>query len=462
MRISQLENQRIALWGWGREGRAAYRALRSRLPGLALTLFCSADEVQDASALGDARLAIKTGATSEALSAFDVVVKSPGISPYRPEAVAAAERGTRFIGGTALWFAEHANARTICVTGTKGKSTTTTLLAHLLRAGGHVTALAGNIGLPLLELLDPPSTPEFWAIELSSYQTGDVANSGVRPEIVVALNVFPEHLDWHGSHARYVEDKLRLLIEAKPRIAVLNADDATLASLSLPDSEARWFGRQEGWHLRGDALHQGDTFVMSTANLPLPGRHNRGNLCAVLTAIEALGLDAAALAPHAASFQPLPHRLQTLGTRDGIIYVNDSISTTPHASLAALDVFGDRRVAILVGGHDRGIEWTVFVDAMRRQAPAAIVTMGQNGPRIHALLAPIAGHSNFKLTAAVDLADALAQARDALAGDGVVLLSPGAPSFGPYRDYVARGRHFAELAGFDPDTISAIQGLGIA
>jgi UDP-N-acetylmuramoyl-L-alanine---L-glutamate ligase len=273
---------------------------------------------------------------------------------------------------------------------------------------------------------------------------------------------FPKHLDWHGSHVRYVEDKLRLLTEAKPRVAVLNANDAMLASLSLPDSEVRWFGRENGWHLRGDALHRGDTFVMSTSTLPLAGQHNRGNLCAVLTAIDALGLDAAAFAPHAASFRPLPHRLQTLGTRDGITYVNDSISTTPHASLAALDVFSDQRIAILVGGHDRGIEWTAFVDAMRRQAPAAIVTMGQNGPRIHESLVPIAMQSNFRLMAANDLADALAQARDALAGDGVVLLSPGAPSFGPYRDYVARGRHFAELAGFDPDTISTIPGLGIS
>ncbi|WP_330970446.1 Mur ligase family protein, partial [Lysobacter sp. A3-1-A15] len=149
---------------------------------------------------------------------------------------------------------------------------------------------------PLLELPDPPG--EFQAIELSSYQTGDVAASGVRPDIAVATNIFPEHLDWHGSEARYVEDKLRLLTEARPRIAVLNADDARLASLSLPGSEVRWFGGEHGWHLRGDLLYRDDRPVMDTATLPLPGRHNRGNLCAVLTAIDALGLDAAALSPY--------------------------------------------------------------------------------------------------------------------------------------------------------------------
>jgi UDP-N-acetylmuramoylalanine--D-glutamate ligase len=460
--IASLAGRRVALWGWGREGRAAWRALRNRLPAQPLTLFCNETESADAGTLGDPLLQTDTAVSADALASFDVVVKSPGISPYRDDALQAAARGTRFIGGTALWFAEHPDARTVCVTGTKGKSTTTALLAHLLRAGGHVTALAGNIGLPLLELLDPAPAPELWAIELSSYQTGDVAASGVRPEIAVALNIFPEHLDWHGSETRYVGDKLKLLTEAKPRIAVLNAADPRLAALRLPDSDVRWFNLPDGWHLREDVLYRGDVRVMETAHLPLPGRHNRGNLCAVLTVIEALGFDAIALAPHAADFRPLPNRLQTLGSRGGITWVNDSISTTPHATLAALDCFRDRRVAVLVGGHDRGVDWRDFADAMRTRAPAAIVTLGQNGPKIHALLAPLAQEGGFVLSSASDLADAVAQAEAASAGEGVVLLSPGAPSFGAYRDYVARGRHFAELAGFDPDRISAIPGLGIA
>ncbi|HSR64998.1 MAG TPA: UDP-N-acetylmuramoyl-L-alanine--D-glutamate ligase [Xanthomonadaceae bacterium] len=461
--IGRLAGRRVALWGWGREGRAAWRAIRGRLPALPLTLFCNAAEAIDAAALGDAHLQTDIDPpTADALAAFDVVVKSPGISPYRGEAVGAASRGTRFVGGTALWFAGHPDARTVCVTGTKGKSTTTSLLAHLLRAGGHVTALAGNIGLPLLELVDPQPAPELWAIELSSYQTGDVAASGVRPQVAVVLNVFPEHLDWHGSEARYVEDKLKLLTEARPRIAVLNAADPRLAAMVLPDSDVRWFNRPDGWHLREDLLYRGDARIMDTSTLPLPGRHNRGNLCAVLAAIEALGFDAASLAPHAATFRPLPNRLQTLGTRDGITFVNDSISTTPHATLAALDCFRDRRVAVLVGGHDRGIAWDEFALAMGADAPAAIVTMGQNGPKIHALLAPAARERGFALSAARDLGEAIDQARSALAGEGVVLLSPGAPSFGAYKDYVARGRHFAQLGGFDPDSISVIPGLGIA
>lgn len=465
LRIADLAGRRVALWGWGHEGRAAYHALRARLPAQALTLFCDPAEAAQAAALGDPRLAVETEASGTRLAAFEVVVKSPGISPYRPEAAFAAQQGTRFLGGTALWFAERADAdgaiaNALCVTGTKGKSTTSALLAHLLRAAGLRTALAGNIGLPLLELLDAQA--EAWAIELSSYQTRDVAASGARPQIAIVTNLHPEHLDWHGGQARYIADKLALVTQARPRIAVLNAADPLLATLALPDSEIRWYGDARGWHLRGDALYRGDAPVMDTARLPLPGRHNRSNLCAVLAALDAFGLDAAALAPQAAAFQPLPHRLQPLGERDGLLYVNDSISTTPMATLAALEVYADRPVAVLVGGHDRGLPWEEFAAAMRVRAPRAVVTMGQNGPRIHALLAPVAAQAGFVLGAAADLADAMAQARAALPASGVVLLSPGAPSFGAYPNYVARGRHFAQLAGFDPDAISGIRGMGIA
>lgn len=466
MRISQLEGKRVALWGWGREGRAAYRAIRPRLPTLPLTLFCNKEEAEEATALADPLLTIHREATAESLSAQQVVVKSPGISPYSAAALAASANGTIFIGGSTLWFDEHAGpngiaAHTLCVTGTKGKSTTTALLAHLLRAGGHRTALVGNIGMPLLEVLDPEPAPEFWAIELSSYQTLDVAAAETGPEVALVLNIFPEHLDWHGSEARYIADKLALVTQAEPKIAILNAADARLASLQLAGIEVHWFNRAEGWHLRGDDVYRGDTFVFDATHTPLPGRHNRGNLCAVLATIEALGLDAAALAAHAESFRPLPNRLQALGERDGIVYVNDSISTTPHATLAALECFHGQPIAVLVGGHDRGVDWSDFAEAMKRGAPEAVVTMGANGPRIHELLAPFAAEGKFKLEAAGDLESAVGQARRLLGDTGVILLSPGAPSFGVYKDYVARGRHFAAIAGFDPDTISAIPGIGI-
>jgi UDP-N-acetylmuramoylalanine--D-glutamate ligase len=201
---------------------------------------------------------------------------------------------------------------------------------------------------------------------------------------------------------------------------------------------------------------------MDTRTLPLPGRHNRLNLCAALAAIEALGLDAVALAPAVASFKPLPHRLQSLGSRDGIEFVDDSISTTPHASLAALDCHRGRRIAILVGGYDRGLDWGVFAERMLVEPPVAVVTMGQNGPRIHEKLKQISGGQKFVLEEASEMEDAIRIGRRLLDNNGLILLSPGAPSFPRYKDYAERGRHFAKVAGFDPKSSSMIPGLGVA
>lgn len=462
MRISALDGRRVALWGWGREGRAAYRAIRTRLPALPLGVLCTPAEAGDVAALGDANLAIHTDVRAEVLAGFEVVVKSPGISPYSALAQAAWQQGVQYIGGSRLWFAEQSpDNRICCVTGTKGKSTTSSLLAHLLRQAGRRTALAGNIGLPLLELLDADA--EEWVVELSSYQTRDVAESGVRPLLAIVTNIFPEHLDWHGSQARYVEDKLALLYGARPRHAVLNAGDALLRGLVLPgEITVHTYGDARGWHLRGDMLYRADDAVLDTTRLPLPGRHNRSNLCAVLTALEVLGIDAVALAAAAHGFSPLPHRLQVLGQRDGLTWVNDSISTTPHAALAAWEVYRDAKVVMLLGGHDRGLDWQAFAHHMAEGAPHGIVTLGANGEKIHALLAPLAAEKPFHLQRAGNLDEAVARARQMLDGEGVVLLSPGAPSFGAYPDYVARGRHFAELAGFDASIISALPGMGIA
>ena len=454
---SALKNQSIAIWGYGREGRAALQYLRTRLPGQTVTVFCNAQEAAEINAIGDDAIRCRSEPGAEDLAAFDVVVKSPGISKYRPEALAAQAKGTRFIGGTALWFAAHPEAHTVCVTATKGKSTVSALIAHLLRSAGKRTALVGNIGTPLLETMDWNEQPEFWVIEMSSYQTFEA----VRPEVAVMLNFYPEHLDWHGSVQAYFDDKSALITQSQARHVVLNDEAPRVAALADGlDAAVHWFNTNTGWHAKGHTLYRGDAPVLDLRELPMPGQHNASNVCAALTAIDALGLDAAALAPAARQFRPLPHRLQSLGEKNGIRYVNDSISTTPFASIAALECFTALPVAILVGGYDRGLEWDAFADYVAAHPPKAIIAMGQNGARIAERLRAIAV-PGFVLSEAVDLSDAVHQAQQALPEGGVVLLSPGAPSFGVYADYVARGRHFAELAGFDPNAISKIPGLGL-
>lgn len=452
MRIAELAGQRVAIWGFGREGRAAIHALRKRLPELSLALYCSEAEAAEAQAFDAALRVYPNEPDAVALSAYDVVIKSPGISAYKPAIVTAQAQGTRFTSGTALWFGENPQARVIAVTGTKGKSTTTALIAHLARMSGLRTALAGNIGLPLLELLD--QNADLWAIELSSFQTGEAGPL----ELGVITSLYEEHLDWHGSRERYVADKLKLA-DVSQRLLV-NAQQSSLLEKTAHHAQRLLFGQPEGWHVTEDFIRRGDADVLPLARIAVPGAHNALNACAALAALEAMGIDAVSAAPGLASFHPLPHRLQPLGERDGLRWINDSISTTPQATLAALESLHGREVTVIVGGHDRGLDWAPFVEAMKSGTALRIVTQGANGPRIAAALR--AAKSEVPMGDVDKLADAIDMARIITPAGGTVLLSPGAPSFDQFHDYAERGRRFAALAGFDEQAIAGIEGLGIA
>ncbi|MGA0588785.1 UDP-N-acetylmuramoyl-L-alanine--D-glutamate ligase [Dyella sp. KRB-257] len=455
MRIADLANRRVAVWGFGREGRAAIAAIRASLPHLPLALYCSEGEVEAARAFDPALAVYGHEPDAAALSAYDVVVKSPGISIYKPAVIAAQAQGTVFTSGTALWFGEHMvegqpAARVVAVTGTKGKSTTTALLAHLARSLSVRTALAGNIGLPLLELQG--QSAELWAIELSSFQTGEAGPV----ELAVITSLYEEHLDWHGSRERYVADKLKLGDVA--RTLLVNGRQPNLLAHTAGHPQRHVFGDVAGWHVADGFIRCGDREVFPVAQLGVPGLHNALNVGAALAALDLLGYDALAAAPALASFRPLPHRLQPLGRHHGLDWINDSIATTPPAVVAALESLPGRAVTVLVGGYDRGVDWAPFVDYVQAHPPQTIVCMGANGPRIEAAL-----RLNMVACPVLRVADLSAAADEARAhtpAGGVVLLSPGAPSFDQFRDYAERGRRFATLAGFAVEA-TGIDGLGI-
>jgi UDP-N-acetylmuramoylalanine--D-glutamate ligase len=456
MRLAELASKRVAIWGCGREGRAALNLLRRRFPQQRFALLCSSVEAVAAHALADANLDVLVyTAESKALQQFDVVIKSPGISPYQPAVHAALEAGVRFTSGSAIWFAENPHARTICITGTKGKSTVCALIAHLLRSAGKTVALAGNIGLPLLELMDVKMSIDWWVIELSSFQTRDAQ---AVPDVLLINNLYPEHLDWHGSIETYYADKLALAAHAKH--LVVSAQQLDLLMYCERHPARTFFGADDGWQVSGSAIWRGDKRVFDLSSSPLPGAHNAQNLCAALAVLEAADEDAFALAPFIASFQPLPHRLQTLGVRDGFTYVNDSIATTPYATLEALRSFSASSVTLLVGGFDRGVSWEDFAQQIQTAPPHAIITMGANGARIAASLRAHAVTCEIVEIVMFQAAIAFAKSRTPVAG--IILLSPGAPSFDQFRDYAERGREFARLAGFEAALISGISGLGVA
>jgi len=196
-------------------------------------------------------------------------------------------------------------------------------------------------------------------------------------------------------------------------------------------------------------IRNGARALLSCAEVPLPGEHNLSNLCAALAAIQALGLDLAGCLGGVATFRSLPHRLRLLGEKNGLRYVDDSISTTPQSALAAVSAFAGECVTLLLGGYERHLDWQETATALMRGPTREIILMGASGPRIaEALEAARAGQSGPRLHRADTLAEAVRLAQSLTRPGGLVLLSPGAPSYGEFQNFQERGRLFAELAGF--------------
>lgn len=432
MRLDELAGLRVAILGYGREGRAAEALLSARsIPAAVFTGDASPeDPARHYAGLPDAA----------ALAEFDVLIRSPGISPYREPLASLAADGPRVITGTDIWFAENPDARSVVITGTKGKSTTAALTAHLASAAGLRTALGGNIGVPLLELMEVSPDPDLWVIELSSYQIHGLRG---RPTIAVILNLHPEHLDWHGSVERYYADKLSVLRGMKGTV-ILNREVGVPAEYLPGDIDCRFYDDPGAIHVAGDDVLEGDRVVFPLQGFRLPGAHNRSNLCAALTVLRVLGVDPARVETAVKTFEPLAHRLQSVGTYGGVDYVDDSISTTPRSALAALACYPDRPVVLLAGGHDRGVDWEPFAHRVADRDNLQVVTFGTCGRRIAGTLrlhAPEIGTHEART-----LDEAVTAAADLAVTGGVVLLSPGAPSFDAFRDYSERGMRFAALA----------------
>jgi UDP-N-acetylmuramoylalanine--D-glutamate ligase len=449
LRAADLAGRRVAVWGTGREGVAAVLALRD-LPGIALV---GVDEKADRdaadwrAAVGDVPLVAGDGAAA-ALAGADVVLRSSGISRYRPLVGELEAAGVLVTSGTALWMAEHA-AATVGVTGSKGKSTTSSLVHRLLDAVGLPAVYGGNIGIPMQSL--PPA--DRYVLELSSYQCAELRHP-LRVAAVTAL--FPDHLDWHGGVERYYADKLNILAQ-RPEHAVVNGSSAELVTrvraLELP-TPVHYVGGPDSYHLAPGAdgqpwYHLRDTPLFPRALLRLLGRHNAGNVTVALGVLDALGVDVVAqreaIAGAVAGFEPLPYRLTPIPDPSGLLFVDDPLATTPQATIAAIEAFDDRPLTVLVGGNDRGVDYAPLADFLAARpaaaAPVVVVGMPDSGPRILTALAGIAG---LELAAADDLAHAVTLARQLTPAGGVVLLSPAAPSYGRFANYEHRSAAFRE------------------
>ncbi|MCI4061552.1 UDP-N-acetylmuramoyl-L-alanine--D-glutamate ligase [Micromonospora sp. R77] len=441
MRLSDLRGRTVAVWGAGREGRAAVTAIAAHGPA---GLVAVDDSANFLTLPWEGPLAaaapLVTGEEGFArLAAADVVVRSPGVPSTHPWMVELRHRGVTVTQGSALWMADHAD-RTVGVTGSKGKSTTSSLISHLLAAMDRPNVFGGNIGVPLLDLPEA----ELYVLELSSYQCADLADS---PRVAVVTALFPEHLDAHGGEREYYRDKLNLL-DHGPHTVVVNGADPRLA-VELGDRAVVRAGRPETTHVATGPdgtpwFHLRDQPLFPRAVLPLVGRHNEGNLCVALAVLDALGVDVAArkdtLAVAVAGFQGLAHRLTEIADPSGLTFVDDTLATSPYAAMHAIDAYEGRPLTVIVGGTDRGLDYTPLRDHLAERE-ITVIGIPDSGPRIVEALAGLPG---VRTELAEDLVDAVGLSRKLTPTGGVVLLSPAAPSYGRFRNFEHRSEVFAQ------------------
>jgi UDP-N-acetylmuramoyl-L-alanine---L-glutamate ligase len=443
MRVADLGSRRVAIWGLGREGRAALGFLRKHHPALPLMLLDDQAEARIPQEYGNVTCAFGAAGIADALNEVDVVVKSPGVSLYRDEIRSARNNGVQITSLLNLWFAEEPAITTIAVTGTKGKSTTASLIAHILTRLGRRVALAGNIGVPVTEI----GKTDYAVIEVSSYQAADF--DGVC-DLAVLTSLYPEHADWHLTVERYVRDKINLLSRGRRRIVNSAAADTIDSFIPGSPGQTYPFNDERGIHSEESGIFDARDRIGIVRNAYLARAHNRSNLCAALAVAKMLDIDLAVALEATCDFRGLPHRQQELGKNGEVLFVDDSISTIPESTLAALAVYAGRDITLIVGGYDRGNDYGKLLETLSTGAAKAIICLGDSGRRIYnqtRTASKLGGNLPCPMHLARSMEEAISYATRVTPPGGVVLLSPAAPSYGYYRDYIERGRDFAARAG---------------
>jgi UDP-N-acetylmuramoylalanine--D-glutamate ligase len=414
--FADLAQKRVGIYGYGQEGRATEQLLSGS---------CELVIVDDDPKAG---VLVTSNGGLEELMKCDVVLKSPGV-PRRSESVLQLEENNVYVTSSLnLWLQQAERSRVIGVTGTKGKSTTTSLIAFFLECLGEKAQRLGNIGLPPYDT--SVDTSSGWlVVEISSFQATDI---DVAPKTVVLTSLGSDHIDWHGSLEQYRSDKLQLTRAA--------GEHTTFA----PDNEV----------IRSESAQIGGTVVLVdsdnsplTEELHLLGEHSHANVALALEVVSNVTNTPrsevhAAVSRNAASFVPLSGRLTLVAEKNGIKFVDDGLATSVLPTVAALEVFKNDSVAILVGGFDRGIDYHPLASELAlRSKPTLLLSMGPAGDRIVEevlKLSPQTMHQNFD-----SMDEAVNAGKLFLSDGGVVLLSPGAPSFDRYKNWEERAQDFS-------------------
>ncbi|MCW1908790.1 MAG: UDP-N-acetylmuramoyl-L-alanine--D-glutamate ligase [Candidatus Saccharibacteria bacterium] len=372
------------------------------------------------------------------LDQFDIIVRSAGI---HPRLILAENPGVKDKITTSVqeFFEKCPSKNTIGVTGTKGKGTTSTLIAKMLEKSGKKVHLGGNIGIAPLELLPGIQADDYVVLELSSFQLEDF--KGPSPHIAVCVMVAPEHLNWHADMDEYLAAKSQLFAhQSSDDTAIYFEDDefSTAIAAHSPGKRIPYY-QLPGALVDNDTITIDGTTICSVDDVALKGRHNWQNICAAVTAVWQVTKDQAAIASVISSFTGLEHRLELVRTLQGVSYYDDSFATTPETATAALEAFSEPKVVIL-GGSDKGVSLEPLAEAVTTNNVKHVLAIGDMGP----VIADYLRQRNYTaitegLTTMVDMV----QAAQKLAKDGdVVLLSTGCASFGLFKDYKDRGNQF--------------------
>ncbi len=369
-----------------------------------------------------------------------LLVVSPGISLKEPVIAAACARGIEAVGDVEL-FARVARAPVVAVTGANGKSTVTSLVGEMCREAGFDTAVGGNIGVPVLDLLRTPE-PEVYVLELSSFQLETATSLNARAAAV--LNITPDHMDRYATLAEYAAAKARIF--RGDGTMILNADDPVVLAMGLPGRSTVRFGANPPASDidYGLVAHGGETWLARGARqllpasaVPLPGRHNLLNVLAAMALAETVHVPLDAMKRAVARFHGLHHRTELVAERDGVRWIDDSKGTNVGATVAALDGM-DAPVILIAGGDGKGADFSELRAAVAKRA-RAVVLIGRDAALIEQALAGV-----VPVVSATDMPAAVhAAARLAQPGD-VVLLSPACASFDMFRNYEHRGQVFAQ------------------
>jgi UDP-N-acetylmuramoylalanine--D-glutamate ligase len=461
MNLMELKDKRVLVVGLGKSGVASALFLKAHGARVTVSDTKSGDELRnEIPALLDHGITVETGGHGErTFRGQDLIVVSPGVPVDAPLLVQARAMGEAVIGEIEL-AAQFLPGPIVAITGSNGKTTTTTLAGEIMTAGGLPTLVGGNIGTPAISLAERAKPEIVIVLEVSSFQLETI--QAFRPKVAVVLNVTPDHLDRHGTFEAYVDAKARIFENQRgDDFAVLNQDDpACLKMAARTRAQVFWFSRQkevkqgawvrEGNILFRDARAEAKTpqrEIMLVSEIPLKGAHNLENVLAAVCAGALMGCAPEKIRHAVREFKAVEHRLEFVATIRGVDYYNDSKATNVDATIKALESF-PANIHLILGGKDKGSDYSVLNELLRQRVKR-VYTIGAAAGKIESQIGSSSGtHAKgggVEVVHAETLENAVRKANAAAEPGDVVLLAPACASFDQFKNYEQRGQAFKEI-----------------